>query len=160
MYINIFLDPSVLWAPTVRTLSETSNDHALCCMLNHGTTVVQLLHCLSLSSCQLQSTLPSAAQLVLSQFNRATSSGIIYDFRKSLREFLDPLLNYFTRQTLPTVNRKHFINKIWIKSFCLQKTHNRTVLFDSTLKHGHHLNYWNQPLNMCMRVCYLGCHDT
>jgi hypothetical protein len=38
------------------TLSETSNDHALCCMLHHGSTLVQLLHCLSLSSCQLEST--------------------------------------------------------------------------------------------------------
>jgi hypothetical protein len=35
---SCFLDPSVIWAPTVRTLSETSNDHALCCMLNLGNT--------------------------------------------------------------------------------------------------------------------------
>jgi hypothetical protein len=36
-------------------------------MLNHGNPVVQLLHCLSLFSCQLESTLPPAAQLLLSQ---------------------------------------------------------------------------------------------
>jgi hypothetical protein len=35
-----FLDFSVLWVPTVRTLSETSDDHAVCCMLNHGNTLV------------------------------------------------------------------------------------------------------------------------
>jgi hypothetical protein len=34
--------------------------------------------------------------------------------------------------------------------------HNRTLLFGNTfLKHGHHFDYWNQPLNMRMRVCYL-----
>jgi hypothetical protein len=47
-------------------LSETSNDHALCCMFNHGNTLVQLLHSISLS-CQLESTLPPTAQLLLSQ---------------------------------------------------------------------------------------------
>jgi hypothetical protein len=50
-----------------RTLSETSNHHALCSILSHGNTLVQLLHCLSLSSKQLDSTLPPAAQLLLSQ---------------------------------------------------------------------------------------------
>jgi hypothetical protein len=34
-----------------------------------------------------------------------TWSGIICYFRTSLREFLDPVVNRFTRQTLPTVNR-------------------------------------------------------
>jgi hypothetical protein len=48
-------------------LSETSNDHALCCMLNPGNTLMQLLHCLSLSSCQLESTLPPGEQSLLSQ---------------------------------------------------------------------------------------------
>jgi hypothetical protein len=37
--------------------------------------------------------------------------------------------------------------------------HNRTLLFGSTpLKHGHHFDYSNQPLNMHMRVCYLVIH--
>jgi hypothetical protein len=36
------------------------------------------------------------------------------------------------------------------------KTHNRTLLFYSTLlKHGRHFDYWNQSLNMSMRVCHL-----
>jgi hypothetical protein len=38
------------------------------------------------------------------------------------------------------------------------KTHNRTLLFDSILhKHGRHFDYWNQHLNMSMRLCYLDC---
>jgi hypothetical protein len=38
--------------------------------------------------------------------------------------------------------------------------HNRTVLPGRMLiKHGHHFDYWNQPLNMRMRVCYLYCHE-
>jgi hypothetical protein len=59
------------WAPTVRTVSETSNHLALCRMLNHGNHV----HCLSLSSCQLKSTLPPAAQLLLSQSQQADLVG-------------------------------------------------------------------------------------
>jgi hypothetical protein len=39
------------------------------------------------------------------------------------------------------------------------KTHNRTLLFGITLKHGLHFDYWNQPLNMRMRVCYIDCHE-
>jgi hypothetical protein len=36
-------------------------------MLNHENTLVQFLHCLSLSSCQLEWTLPPAAQLLMWQ---------------------------------------------------------------------------------------------
>jgi hypothetical protein len=51
--------------------------------------------------------------------------GIICDFRKSLREFFDPVVNRFTRQTLPTVNRKlFFMNILCIDSFFPQTTHN------------------------------------
>jgi hypothetical protein len=33
--------------------------------------------------------------------------------------------------------------------------HNRMLLFGTTrLKHGRHFGYWNQHLNMRMRVCY------
>jgi hypothetical protein len=40
------------------------------------------------------------------------------------------------------------------------KTYNRTLLFGITLlKHGHHFDHWNQPLNTRMRVCYLDCHE-
>jgi hypothetical protein len=51
-----------------------------------------------------------------------TWSGIICDFRTSLREFLDPVVNRFTGQTLPAVNRKYFfMNFICSESFCPQK---------------------------------------
>jgi hypothetical protein len=51
-----------------------------------------------------------------------TWSCIICDFRTSLTEFLDPVVNRFMRQTLPTVNRKHFfMNILCIKSFCSQR---------------------------------------
>jgi hypothetical protein len=75
--------------------------------------------------------------------------------------FLDLVVNSFTRQTLPTVNRKHFLmNILCIESLCPQETHNRTLLFCSTLlKHGRHFDYSKQPLNICMRVCYLDSHE-
>jgi hypothetical protein len=64
--------------------------------------------------------------------NRAACSDIIRDFRTSLREFRDPVVN----------------------------SGNRTLLFCSTfLKHGRHFDYWNKPLNLRMRVCYLYCHE-
>jgi hypothetical protein len=66
-------------------------------------------------------------------------------------------MNGFTQQTLPTVNSEHFFMNIpCIQPFYTQKTHNRTLLFGSTiLKHGRHFDYQNQPLNMRMRVCNL-----
>jgi hypothetical protein len=47
---------------------------------------------------------------------------IICDFRTSLRECLDSVVNRFMRQTLPTVKRKYFfMNILCIESFCSQK---------------------------------------
>jgi hypothetical protein len=79
---------------------------------------------------------------------------------RHLRNVCHPVVNHFMPQTLPTVNRKHFfMNILCIESFCLQKTHNRTLLFGSTfVKHGRPFGYWNQPLNMRMRIRYLDCH--
>jgi hypothetical protein len=38
--------------------------------------------------------------------------------------------------------------------------HNRTLLFGSILlKHGRHFDYWNQPLHIHMRICFLDCHE-
>jgi hypothetical protein len=38
--------------------------------------------------------------------------------------------------------------------------HKITLFFGSMLlKHGRHIDYWNQPLNMRMRVCYLDSHQ-
>jgi hypothetical protein len=74
-----------------------------------------------------------------------------------LQEFLHPVVNRFTRHTRLTVYRKHFfMNNICTETFCPRKTHNRTLFVGSVLlKYGHHFDYWNQPLNMRMRVCYL-----
>jgi hypothetical protein len=47
------------------------------------------------------------------------------------------------------------MNILHTESFRPQKMHNRTLLFGSTLKHGGHFDYWDQPLNMHMHVCYL-----
>jgi hypothetical protein len=47
---------------------------------------------------------------------------------------LSPSWNRFTRQTLPTVNRKYFfVNILCIESFCPQKTHDRTLQAQSPL---------------------------
>jgi hypothetical protein len=41
-----------------------------------------------------------------------------------------------------------------------RKLHKRTLLFGNILlKHGRHFAYGNELLNMCMRVCYLDCHE-
>jgi hypothetical protein len=74
-----------------------------------------------------------------------------------------PVVNRFTRQTLPTVNRKHsFMNILSIEFFCppKKKTLNRALFFGSIpLKHSRQFDYRNRPLNMCMRVCYLDRHE-
>jgi hypothetical protein len=80
--------------------------------------------------------------------------GIICIFWQSWKEFLDPVVNHSTRQTLPTVNRTYFfINTFALSPFVHKNMHKRMLL-----KHGHHSDYWNQPLNMCMCGCYLDCH--
>jgi hypothetical protein len=91
----------------------------------------------------------------------STSSGIICDFRMSFREFLGPVVNRFTRQTLPNVNRKHFfMNILCIEFFCSQIYHNRTLILSSTpFKQGRLFYYWNQPLNMRILICYLDCNE-
>jgi hypothetical protein len=74
---------------------------------------------------------------------------------------LPPRWNCFTWQTLPNINKKHFFTDILcIESFWPQKSQERTSLFGNTLlKHGRHFDYWKQPLNMCIRVGYLDCHE-
>jgi hypothetical protein len=127
-------------------------------MLNHGNTLVQLLHCrfLPVSSNQLFHLLHSCC----CNLSRATWSGIICDFRTPLREFFDPVVNRFTRQTLPTLSRKYFFYEYPLHWVLLStKMYNRTLLFCKTLlKHGRHFDYWNQPQNMRIRVCYLDYH--
>jgi hypothetical protein len=47
-----------------------------------------------------------------------------------LFEFLDPAVNHFTQQTLPTVNMKRFyINVLCIESFCPQKNSQQNAAY-------------------------------
>jgi hypothetical protein len=85
----------------------------------------------------------------------------IWDYRTSLRGFLNPVVNRIARQTLPTVNTKLFYE------YCLhwvilptKNTAKQNAAFGITiLKHGRHFDYRNQPLNVLMRVCCLDCHE-
>jgi hypothetical protein len=71
-----------------------------------------------------------------------------------------------SREPLYATNTSHRKQKTSLYEYSLHSVHlstkdaNRTLLFDSTFcKHGRHFDYWNQPLNMRMRICHLGCHD-
>jgi hypothetical protein len=90
----------------------------------------------------------------------ATSAPLFQPLRRHWN-VCHPIVNRFKRQTLPTVNRKHFfMNILCIESFCPQKTHSRTLLFGSSLlKDGCYFDYWNHPLNMRMRIWYLDCNE-
>jgi hypothetical protein len=72
-----------------------------------------------------------------------------------------PVVNRFTRQILPTVNRKYcFLNILCTESFYLYKTHKTTLLFSIILlKHRRRFDYSNKPLKMRMSVWYLYCHE-
>jgi hypothetical protein len=65
--------------------------------------------------------------------DRATWSSNIYDVRTFLRESIDPVMNRFTWQTHPTVERKSFfMNILCIESiFPEEYTHNWKLLFGS-----------------------------
>jgi hypothetical protein len=78
-----------------------------------------------------------------------------------LEKIYRPVVNRFTRQTLPTVNRKYFfVNILCIPSFCPQK---RTTKLCSSVIHSSRtiaiLTTKTLPLNMHMRVCYLACFE-
>jgi hypothetical protein len=67
-------------------------------------------------------------------------------------------------ESLYATNTSHRKQEKFLISFAVSnfahKTLNRKLLFASTLlKHGRHFDYWNQCLNMSMRVCYLDCHE-
>jgi hypothetical protein len=51
------------------------------------------------------------------------------------------------------------MNIICFESFCPHKTHNKTLIFRTLLENCGHFDYWNQRLNMRMRICYLDCHE-
>jgi hypothetical protein len=100
-------------------------------MLNHGSTLLQMLCCLSLSRYQLESKLPPAAQFLLSQFKQGDLVGHHLWLWSVLREFLDPVMT--------TLHDKHkhrkyfFMNILFIGLFCPQKRHNRMLLLGSKL---------------------------
>jgi hypothetical protein len=78
------------------------------------------------------------------------------------RNICHTFVNHFTRQTIPTVKRKYFfVNILCIKSFCPQNKNaqEEAALQYSLLKQGRRFDYWNQPLKVCMRICYLDCHE-
>jgi spore maturation protein SpmA len=81
------------WKKTFLDISSTNID----------TLVPSLYHCVETRSTEV-------FRVFLSHF--CTWLGIICDSETSSRELLDPVVNPFTRQTLPTVNRKHFFVNI------------------------------------------------
>jgi hypothetical protein len=129
-------------------------------MLNHGSTLVQLLHCLSLSSCQIESNHPPAAQLPLSQCQQDELVGrhlwlSKVPERKS-RTICEP---FYATKTSHRKQQTFLYNVLCIESFCPQITQKWITLFgDILLKHCRHFDYWNQHLKMRMRVYYLDWH--
>jgi hypothetical protein len=90
----------------------------------------------------------------------SATSAPLFQLLRHQRNVCHPVVNRFTLQILPAVNRKHFfMNILCTESFCEQKSQKRTLQFVSRFpKYGRHFDYCNPPLNMHMRVCYLGCH--
>jgi hypothetical protein len=124
-------------------------------------TVVQLLHCLSLPPVSSNQLFHPPAQLLLSQSQEGNLVGHHLWFSNVLERISLPSCKLLYVINFSTINRKHFfMNILCIESFCPPNKHNRTLLLSSTLlKHGHHFNYWNQPLIICMFLCYLDCHE-
>jgi hypothetical protein len=59
---------------------------------------------LDVSSTNIDTLVPSLYQCVETRSIEVFLLGIICDFQMPLGEFLDPVVNRFTRQTLPTIN--------------------------------------------------------
>jgi hypothetical protein len=122
-------------------------------------TFTQLLHCLSLSSCQLEWT-PPTAQLLLSQSQQGDLVGHPLRLSSVLVRISRP-----NCEPLYATNTSHREQETFLCAYPLQwvllpplkkKTHTRTSLFGIMfLKHGHHFDCWNQPLNIRMHICYL-----
>jgi hypothetical protein len=90
--------------------------------------------------------------------NRVTWSNIICDLNV-LERISQP-----SCEPLYALNTSHYKQETFLYEYLLHwvllhtKTHNRVLVFGSTLlKHSHHSDYWNQPLNMCMYICCLDC---
>jgi hypothetical protein len=120
-------------------------------MLNHGNTLVQLLHCLSLSSSQLESAFPPALVSV------AILTGRLVGHHLALSNVLERISRPCC-EPLYEISTSHCKQEIFLlSSIAHKRTHKRTLLFgNALLNHGRQYGYWNQRTNM--RVCYLDCH--
>jgi uncharacterized membrane protein len=58
--------------------------------------------------------------------------------------------------TVTNINRKHLLYSVLLPT---KNAQHNTALWWGTLKHGRHFDYRKQPLNMRVRVCYVGCHE-
>jgi hypothetical protein len=112
-----------------------------CIIVNDRNILVQLLR-LSLSSCQLEWTLPPAARLLLWRSQQGDLVGHHLQTSNVLERSSRPCC-----EQLYATNRPHHREEIFLheylcfESFCLQKAHKRTLLFGSAiLKHDHHLD--------------------
>jgi hypothetical protein len=125
-------------------------------MLNYWNTLVQL----QLSSCQLESTLPSFIQMLLSHSQQgdlvAQHLSISNVLERISRPSCQPLYGTNTSQC----KQETFLYEYPLHWVVLSIKTNSITLFGSThLKHGRHFDYWYQPQNMGMRVCYLDCYE-
>jgi hypothetical protein len=104
----------------------------------------------------------NAQQISLLTVTSATSApGRSATFERPWENFLTQLCTALRDRHFPPSTGNI---SLWI-SFALcpfvhKKIYNVMLLFSNTLlKQGHHFDYWNQPLNMRMRVCYVDCHE-
>jgi hypothetical protein len=140
----------------VHTLFKTWNSPALWCMLNHGNTLVQLLHCPSLPSCQLESTLPPAAQLLLSQ----SPQGDLVRHHLWISNVLERVSRP-SCELLYATNTSHRKQETFLYEYPLptKNAQQNAALQYYTPQHSRHFDYCNQPLNMCLCICCLDCHE-
>jgi hypothetical protein len=130
-------------------------------VLNHGNTLVYLLYCISLSSCQIESTLPPPAWLLLFQPQQGNLVGH-YPWISNVLESLSGR----SCELLYATNSCYRKQEAFFYEYPLHwvplptKAHKRTLLFGNIpLKHGRHFDYRNEPLNIHMCVCYRDCHE-
>jgi hypothetical protein len=88
-------------------------------------------------------------------------SGNICEIRLFLRKFLEPVVNRFTRQTIPNLNRKRlFMNMLYIEPFFPQKP--TTERCSSTVRSSRTVAILTTETSIWtwrMRFCYLDCFE-
>jgi hypothetical protein len=121
-------------------------------MLNHGNTLVKLLHRLSLSSCHSESTLPHPAELLLSQVQQGDLVGHHLRLSNVLERVPRP-----SCEPLYATNTSHRKQEIFLYEYQLHWIYffftnaQQMMLSGSTLlTHGRHFDHWNQPLHIRM----------